>query len=157
MCCCKTPNINGKPGYSWDGKNTFTREVDPPEIQPGDGILYDLPGRCGGLDSHCLHFRVVKEEFGGAALLARHGGRVERYRLRDRPGLEALAQLSDDGRYWILQMFYMAMRDAANKARQDKQNEWTAAALEKRIKLRSRNRVPYVEILQRELQPTTGN
>jgi len=25
MCCCAKPNVNGEPGYSWDGKNVSTR------------------------------------------------------------------------------------------------------------------------------------
>jgi hypothetical protein len=57
---------------SWDGKNVGTREVDAPALLDGDVLLFDEPGRCGGLDSHCYHYRVVKRA--GLSLLVRHGG-----------------------------------------------------------------------------------
>lgn len=27
MCCCAKPNVNGEPGYSWDGKSVSTRST----------------------------------------------------------------------------------------------------------------------------------
>ena len=60
MCCCAKPNVNGEPGYSWDGKSISTRPVDPPMLEDGDVLLFDEPGRCGGMDSHCHHYRLVK-------------------------------------------------------------------------------------------------
>jgi hypothetical protein len=39
------------------------------DLEYGDALLYDEPGRCGGIDSHHLDLRVVKNC--GAALLYR--------------------------------------------------------------------------------------
>jgi hypothetical protein len=50
-------------------------------LSEGDELIYDLPGRCGGMDSHCHHLRLVKAQFGGYALLMRHGGGDERHPL----------------------------------------------------------------------------
>jgi hypothetical protein len=86
MCMCAEPNINGQPGYSWDGKHIGTREVDPPELADGDVLLCDEPGRCGGLDSHCHHYRVV-QHYGSVELLVRHGGGQERIRLSNARGI----------------------------------------------------------------------
>jgi hypothetical protein len=79
MCCCGKPSINGQPNaYSWDGKSYSTRAPNAPDLMEGDELIYDLPGRCGGMDSHCHHLRLVKARFGGYALLVRHGGGDER-------------------------------------------------------------------------------
>lgn len=72
MCCCAKPNVNGELGYSWDGKNVSTRPVAAPTITDRDTLLFDEPGRCGGMDSHCHHYRLVKDI--GISLLVRHGG-----------------------------------------------------------------------------------
>lgn len=80
MCCCAKPNVNGTPGYSWDGKNINTRPVDPPKLADRDLLLFDEPGRCGGMDSHCHHYRLVKTNL-STFLLVRHGGGEERMRV----------------------------------------------------------------------------
>jgi hypothetical protein len=79
MCCCASPNVNGQPGYSWDGKSVSTQPVNPPALQERDILLFDEPGRCGGMDSHCHHYRVVKD--GPWISLLRHGGGDERMHL----------------------------------------------------------------------------
>lgn len=51
MCCCDQPNVNGTPGYKWQPRDKpMTRQVNPPDIQDGDTLLFDEPGRCGGTD-----------------------------------------------------------------------------------------------------------
>ncbi len=80
MCCCGQPTINGTPGaYSWDGKTWSTRQPEPPPLQEGDTLLYDEPGRCGGIDHHSHHFRLVRRQYGGHVVLVRHGGGDERF------------------------------------------------------------------------------
>src|SRR5688572_9405566 len=80
MCMCGKPTINGEPGYSWDGKSIGVRPVDPPALADGDVLVYDGPGRCGGLDCHSHHFRLVMDS-GRAFLLVQHGGGDERIQL----------------------------------------------------------------------------
>jgi hypothetical protein len=139
MCCCGKPTINGQPGaYSWDGKTFSTRQPSPPDIQQGDVLLCDEPGRCGGLDSHSHHFRFVKSRSSGYALLVRHGGGDERISLWDHcAGLcNALAALDSNGRYWLLHSVYGLQRDSARAARDQSDAAWRNAAAHKRIKTR---------------------
>jgi len=121
--------------YSWDGKSLSTRQPDAPELSEGDTLLYDLPGRCGGVDSHSHHFRVVKH-LRGAAILVQHGGGDERWSLGYDPRvmLGVLATLDDTGRYWFTMRLYYLLHDAAHGAEQKANVKWRKAAAEKRIK-----------------------
>ena len=76
MCCCGTPVVNGELGYKWNSTDKpGVRPVDPPSLKDNDQLLRDEPGRCGGLDSHCHHYRLVKS-YGSLILLVRHVGGV---------------------------------------------------------------------------------
>lgn len=138
MCMCGKPTINGEPGYSWDGKTVSTRPVAPPDLGDGDTLLYDEPGRCGGLDSHSHHLRVVKGRFGGHALLVRHGGGDERIDLGPafRLALDALANMDSNSRYWLLLSLYHVQSRAKDEASSGVRAHWRQAAAEKRIKTR---------------------
>lgn len=147
MCCCEKPNVNGQPGYSWDGKSAGVHPANPPALKEGDTLVYDEPGRCGGLDCHSHHFRVVKGEHGSRHyLLVRHGGGDERIELvsswgclvgaMGRAEVDHLAPLDSNGRYWLLHTIYSVHRDAARTARQRTAAEWMQAAATKRIKTR---------------------
>jgi hypothetical protein len=136
MCMCGKPTRNGEPGYSWNGEPPHIRPVQPPDLKDGDELLYDEPGRCGGLDSHSHHLRVVKGRF-HYALLVRHGGGDERIDLGStRMAFDALAALDSDARYWLLLRLYHVQSDAARHARDASDAQWRQAAAEKRIKTR---------------------
>lgn len=137
MCCCEKPTINGEPGYSWDGKETFTRRPSPPELAEGDVLIYDEPGRCGGLDSHCHHFRIVKH-YNIYYLLVQHGGGPERIQLGGDawPGVKVFDQLNSHDRYWIIQLFYHAQKRQTSDAIEKERAVWQRAAANKRIKTR---------------------
>lgn len=139
MCCCNSPNINGTPNaYSWDGKTFSTRQPVPPDTK-GDNVLFDEPGRCGGQDSHCHHYRVVGAASGAQfpRLLVRHGGGQEEIRLSNgRAVLRALYMLDSNGRYWLLNALFHAQSDARRAGRDAAVTEWRTAAAEKRIKTR---------------------
>lgn len=142
MCCCGKPNVNGQPGYSWDGKSFSTRPVNPPELLEGDELLYDEPGRCGGVDCHAYHFRIVKRTY-YLALLVRHGGGDESFDLSftvAKNMLPSLAAMDSNARYWLMHTIYSAARDAADKATEKQRAFWRTAAAEKRIKTRKVNR-----------------
>lgn len=137
MCCCGKPVINGQPGYSWDGKGFSVRQVDPPDLKDGEELLYDGPGRCGGIDSHCHHFRVTRQ---GPFyyLLVRHGGGDERIRLcgsRDAT-VKAILALADNDCYWMLQLVYSTAHHESHCAVEEGNQKWRRAAAEKRIKTR---------------------
>ncbi len=139
MCCCGKPTINGEPGaYSWDGKSFSTRPVDPPPLEDGDVMLWDEPGRCGGLDCHSHHFRLVRANYYGLTLLVQHGGGTERVGLgvifpRLLPSVDSL---DSNGRFWLLHSLYSMHRDAERSAREATNASWRTAAAERRIKTR---------------------
>ncbi len=137
MCCCDKPTINGELGYKWQPNDKPSiRRPDPPEIGDGDSLLFDEPGRCGGIDSHCHHYRIVKN-CGTVYLLVRNGGGDKRIclSLYDEQ-LEVFTQLDSNGRYWILNALYHAQSDSAQRAREMTTALWRQAAAEKRIKTR---------------------
>lgn len=138
MCMCNTPNVNGTPNaYSWDGKHISTRQPCPPELREGDEMLHDEPGRCGGLDCHSHHFRLVKAR-GSYDVLMRHGGGDECFSLGSFGKLVApsFAALDSNARYWLLHALYSTHKDAKRVAEESTAREWRQAAAEKRIKTR---------------------
>jgi hypothetical protein len=138
MCCCKQPNVNGTPGYQWQPNDAPSRRaVNPPDAPEGAVVLYDEPGRCGGLDCHAHHFRVIREHGGNAALLVRNGSGDHRMRLSNgKAVVAALAALDTHGRYWLLHAVYSACLDSRREAEERVTREWSRAAAEKRIRTR---------------------
>lgn len=147
MCCCGKPTINGQMGYRWNDPDgpPGVRPVNPPDTVAGDAILYDEPGRCGGLDSHCHHYLVIRNRHGAMSLYVRHGGGDEHIRLSG-PLTDALAVLDSTPRYWILNAIYHAHADAARNARESEAQRWRTAAAEKRIKVRKQRGNDHVRV-----------
>lgn len=141
MCCCGKPNVNGTPGaYSWDGKSFSTRQPSPPELRVGDELLYDEPGRCGGLDCHSHHFRLVRSYYhvNDYDIVVRHGGGDERVSLgvvgrRLVPSFDAL---DSNGRFWLMHTLYSVQTATQRETGEKVAQYWRAAAAEKRIKTR---------------------
>lgn len=137
MCMCGEPTINGEPGYSWDGNVTSTRQPCPPPLNDDDTLIYDEPGRCGGIDAHSHHFCLVNGRY-GPAILVRHGGGDERIGLgvTAKQFIPSLAAMDSNARYWWMHSLYSQDRDASDRARQIERGLWRQAAAEKRIKTR---------------------
>lgn len=136
MCCCGKPVVNGEPGYSWDGKSFSVRPVSPPTLPDEAALLFDEPGRCGGLDCHSHHYRVVKKN-GGFSLLVKHGGGEEHIRISNgKAVVQILESLDSTQRYWILSAMFYAQSDASRTARGEEQSLWRHAAAQGRIKTR---------------------
>ena len=138
MCCCGKPTINGMVNaYSWDGHTFSTRAPNPPPLLDGDVLLYDEPGRCGGIDAHSHHFRLVKAG-GEVALLVRHGGGDEALALgcTGRLALPAFDGLDTNARYWLLHAIYSAHSNGADAAASRRDAFWRKAAAQKRIVVR---------------------
>jgi hypothetical protein len=140
MCCCGKPVVNGQEGYSWDGKRFGVHPVNPPTLRDGEVLLYDEPGRCGGIDSHCHHYRLVSHG-GTLQLLVKHGGGEERIDyLSNSKALRALFDAMDsNGRYWMLNAMWHAQSNAASEARRLEAAKWRNAAFEKRIVVKRRS------------------
>jgi len=145
MCCCDKPNVNGQPGYKWQPEHKpGIRPVAPPTLDDGDALIFDEPGRCGGIDSHSHHYRVVKRRFLGYWLYAHSGCGDKRIRLHgpdEGPRttgsvVSTLLSLDSNARYWLLNAIYHATFDAEQDARDEESRKWRMAAAEKRIKTR---------------------
>lgn len=136
MCCCNTPNVNGELGYKWQPNDAPSiRRPDPPTTTDCDTLLYDEPGRCGGVDSHCHHYRLI----GGACtwLLYKHGGGEGSIRLSNSLALRpVLAGLDSNARYWLFNAIYHAYADGQANGAGRADERWRQAAAEKRIKTR---------------------
>lgn len=148
MCACDKPNINGTPNaYSWDGKSRMTRQPMPPDLREDDELLYDEPGRCGGLDCHSHHFCLVKARC-GFDVVVRHGGGDERFSIGSVGKLlvPSFAALDSNGRYWLMHTLYSTHNDARTITRLTVQGEWKHAAAEKRIKVRKRRGTNLVKV-----------
>lgn len=139
MCMCGKPTINGQPGYSWDGNGTGTHPAIGPTPQEDDVVLYDEPGRCGGLDCHSHHFTMVKNH-GRRFILFRHGGGQGRIDVGSGHGLECMENMDTNARYWLMWTIYRAQNSAATAAREAERTRWSSAALQKRIKTSRRGR-----------------
>lgn len=133
MCCCATPNTNGTLGYSWDGKSIGTCPIDAPALDERDILLFDEPGRCGGMDSHCHHYRLVKKT--GTELLVKHGGGEERIRVSLPRGF-SLEAMDSNTRYWLLNAIYHAHSDGKHTGIDSEARRYTKAFLEGRLRKR---------------------
>ncbi|GGG87103.1 hypothetical protein [Edaphobacter dinghuensis] len=145
MCCCDKPTVNGEFGYKWQPNDApMVRRPNAPELHEGQSLIHDEPGRCGGLDSHCHHYRVVKW-YSSVYLLVRHGGGDECFRLcTTKALLDTLAALDSSPRYWMLNSLYHAYGDGKRIGTDQTNNYWRTAAADGRIKtrkLRGRNAV----------------
>jgi hypothetical protein len=129
--------MNGERGYKWQPDDEPSiYPINPPAVAEGDVVLYDEPGRCGGLDAHSHHYRVVKH-YSSIFLYVQHGGGKEEFRLSTTPAFMAmLAALDTNARYWMLSLIYHAHSDGERKGSGETQDRWSRAAAEKRIKTR---------------------
>jgi hypothetical protein len=142
MCCCGQPVINGHYGYKWQPNDTAgIRPPYPPEIDEGDVLLYDGPGRCGGVDAHSHHYRLVKR-YSSTYLLVQHGGGKKEICLHTNSFREILFALSAEQIYWFCHTLYYAHSDGKQQGSEQTRQYWQSAAIEKRIKTRKlRDRV----------------
>jgi hypothetical protein len=134
-------------GFKWQPEDhPSVRGISAPELREGDVLLYDEPGRCGGLDCHSHHYRIVMTH-GTMFLLVRHGGGDERIRLSCAATLKGpLAAMDSTARYWLLSALYHAQEDAARNARDATAATWRLAAAEKRIKTRKQHGGKFVKV-----------
>lgn len=133
MCGCGKPTRNGEKGYSWDGKEKGVRQPWYPQLQEGDELLYDEPGRCGRrIDSHCFDVRIVRNGRGLNALVQNGRGDF-------RFGLlyvnqEDLDSLGSDGRYWLVVSMYHELERRERDTRQREHERFTRAYIQRRIR-----------------------
>lgn len=151
MCnCVSHPNVNGEPGYRWnDNGPGGVRQPSPPPVGPDETVLFDEPGRCGGLDGHAHHFMVIKPQYGYPVLAWNHGGGPGRIELGGpiwKLIAPTIAGLETHARYWLLYAIYEVQETARRTARKAEWAVWHQAALQGRIKVNRRRRIPTVTI-----------
>lgn len=150
MCCCERPNVNGQPGYRWQPNDApRIRPPSPPALNEYEHVLFDLPGRCGGIDSHCHHFIITSSH----DLLVKHGGGEERIRISNSKSVIGALQaassigLAEHNAYWIAHAIYQAYSSGRVYGADRERGTWSQAAVEKRIKVRRRKNSVRVEII----------
>jgi hypothetical protein len=115
-------------------------------MRVGDELLYDEPGRCGGLDCHSHHYRVVKQ-YGQRWLLVRHGGGDDSIKLHLPTAVEGLlANLDSNARYWLLHTIYYVHWESTQNATDNSDQKWRLAAAEKRIKTRKNRKSQSIRV-----------
>jgi hypothetical protein len=163
MCMCPKPYVNGTgPGYRWNNAADPLQSLptNPPPLPEGPftdaTLLYDLPGRCGGLDCHSHHFRFWID-CNILYLACRHGGGDRAYPLgrhypkegKANPILAAVESLpTDDDRFWFAHRLFTSVDDASRLSRQNEHEKWRKATIEKRVRVNRRKKFPTVEILE---------
>ena len=133
MCCCAKPNINGEFGYSWNGPHVGVYPLNPPALGERDTLLFDEPGRCGGLDCHSHHFRLVKNC--GTVLLVRHGGGDERIYVSLPKGF-SFDGMDSNTRYFLFHAIYYAHHTGEQEGREATTRKYNSAFVDGRLKKR---------------------
>jgi len=136
---CGKPTINGEPDYSWDGQKRSVRPIDPPEMAEGDILMFDEPGRCGGTDAHCHHYRLVKF-YSQRILIVKHGGGTERHLLSAwNKAMDTLVDsLDSNARFWMFNAIHHTIKGQVSKAEANVRAQWASAFIDKRIKKQKR-------------------
>lgn len=155
VCCCGQPIINGQFGYRWKPSDTPSIRRPYPPDTGASAVLYDEPGRCGGLDAHCHHYRVTQDH-GSTYLHVQHGGGHETVRLSATPNFLAILEGMDStARYWTLHAIYHAYADGLRRGHSESTEQYKTAFLEGRLKKRKRNHCYRVEVLPRIVREET--
>lgn len=128
-----------------------TEKWREPTIQKDDTVIYSEHGRVVNNTCFRSHWVVlVKQQFGGYALLVKHGAGEERIQLGydyHLTWVKALEGLDSDMRYLCLYTIYTAHSEAKREGAHNAANRYATAFLEGRLKRRKRNHRYYCEIL----------
>ena len=144
--------VNGEPGYKWNfNDDPGVRRVDPPFLENHDTLIRDEPGRCGGIDSHCHHYRLVKS-FSSLMLLVRNGTGDHRLHLSG-PLESVLARLDSTDCYWVLNAIYHGYSEGKQSGSEKTAHNWRTAAAEKRIKIRKQRGSNTVRVWIADMPP----
>lgn len=149
MCMCANPTVNGEPGYcSTYGAPVGVYKPNPPELRDGDELIFDEPGRCGGVDAHSYHHRLVKGYGDNYTILTRHGGGDRAFPVRwPESVIQSMRRMCSADRYWLLHGVAYSAEGGERSARNAESRRWHQAAVQNRIKVNRRKKIPTVEIL----------
>lgn len=110
-----------------------------PRVLAGDTILFDECGRV--LDNTCYrshYFRLIKREYGGYAVLVKHGGGQEDVNLHHggKRFVAALSSLDSDARYYMLYMIYRTHCEGRDQGARHQSERYTQAFIDGRLRKR---------------------
>lgn len=124
-----------------------------PTVQEGDVVVFDEHGRsCNNVDFKSHWLMLVRQQYGGYALLVKHGGGEERIPLgfaHTMTGLLACDSLTSDQRYVMLYLLFDTHQEATRQAEAKTASAYKVAFVEKRLKKTMRNHRIYVSIVPR--------
>lgn len=117
-----------------------------PTLAPGDTMVFSECGRViyreergqrQGTDCRSHWFCLVRQKFGGYALLVKHGGGEERvnlgYDYKMAPIAAGMALMDSDARYWLLHQFLDVHRDAASATESKYRTAFVNGTLKKKV------------------------
>lgn len=138
-------------------KNWEAEEWRQPAIDADDTMIFSECGRITHKTDFRSHwFKVVKQKYGPACLLVKHGGGEERFRLNylAEHTLPLWDRFTSDERYMMLYMLYDSITDARRQAAMTTAHKYQLAFLEGRLKRRKRQNRYHVEMLPQVTQST---
>ena len=155
-------------GASEGGENWGANPFRAPELEEGDTLILNAPGRIlyrtadkkpgRGTDYRSHYFRLVLDKWQHAVVVVRHGGGVERLSLTNYLGkqyAEILSKLDPDSLYLMLHEFHNVKQEAKRQAEGLFKAEWATAAAEGRLKTRKARGSNRVNVWIEERKPET--
>lgn len=110
-----------------------------PPLMEGDTLLREECGRIiGRVDYRSHYFRLVAAQFGGNAIIVRHGGGVERINIGYEYNRLAaiICSIDSENAYLMMHGLYRIHKDAARNASENTALEYKTAFAEGRLKKR---------------------
>lgn len=107
-----------------DERNWGAEPWRAPKPAEGETVIYSEHGRV--LDNTCYRshwFMLIREAYGGYAVLVRHGAGEERVRIWSKRIVAALEHVDSDARYYLLHTIFTTWK-------QGREQGYSAAALE---------------------------
>ena len=129
----------------YDPENYGSEPWREPKPEEGDTVIFSEFGRVlDKTDCRSHWFMMVKMQYGGYALLVKHGGGQERFNLGHLHFyrgdysriIRAMEAMDTDARYLMLYTFYDIQKDARRYERDKVTAELTSAFVEGRLKKR---------------------
>jgi hypothetical protein len=109
-----------------------------PTLDEGDTLIYSECGRV--LDNTCYRshwFMLVREHFGGYAIVVKHGAGQERVpHIWSKRIVSALEHVDSDSRYFLMHTIYRAYKDGHNHGATAVANEYREAFVSGRLRKR---------------------
>ena len=140
------------------GENWGADPLRAPKLEEGETVMFSEHGRIvkantyghgrNGIDYRSHYFTIVKTAYSGCALLVKHGGGEERFKLDySAPRVAQFFEpLDSTARYLLMHAFYSVHEDAARDAKAATAQEHKLAFAEGRLKKRKQRGADAVKV-----------